>query len=324
MRSAVYNRFGNPSEVLLIEERPIPEPGPGQVRIRMTMAAIHNHDLLTVSGLYGVKPTLPAIGGTEATGTIDAVGEGVTHLKPGQRVAASGQGTWADHYIAAAASAVPLPDSIADEAAAQLVSMPLSALTLLDFVEAEKGDWLIQNAANSAVGKALAMFARRRGINVVNLVRRDDAIEELAALGIGNAVSTADLGWRDQVSSLTNGGSIRAAIDGVGGTSSGELLSVLGERGLLVSFGLMSGEPMQISSGDMIFKQATVKGFWLAKIAPVLPPEKMRGLIGEIVDGVAGGEIRLAVAEVFGLDDIAEATAAAGAGRRKGKVLVRT
>lgn len=323
MRSAVYSRFGNPAEVLHLEERALAIPGPGQVRIKMGMASIHNHDLLTISGQYGVKPELPALAGSEAMGIVDALGEGVTHLAIGQRVAAYAQGTWGEYYIADAARAVPLPDAVPDEAAAQLVSMPLSALTLLDFIEVEKGDWVIQNAANGAVGKALAMFASRRGINVVNLVRRESAIGELAELGIGNAIATDTTGWKDEVRAMTAGAPIRAAVDGVGGASSGDLLSLLGEKGVLVSFGVMSGEPMQISAGDMIFKQAVVKGFWLAKLSPTIAPEKMKSLIGEIISGVASGEVKLGVSEIFDLDDVAKAAAAAAEPHRRGKVLIR-
>jgi NADPH:quinone reductase-like Zn-dependent oxidoreductase len=323
MRSATYSQFGNPFDVLRLEERPVPEPGPGQLRIRMTLASIHNHDLLTVSGQYGVKPNLPSVAGTEATGVIDALGEGVNHLKVGQRVAASGSGTWSDYYLAHAAAAVPLPDQISDEAGAQLISMPLSALTLLDFIGAEKGAWIVQNAANGAVGKALSMFARPRGINVINLVRRDAAVIELADLGIGNVVSTSQADWREMVKALAGGAPIVAGIDGVGGTASGDLLSLLGENGLLVSFGLMSGQPMQLSASDVVFKQAVIKGFWLAKIAPALAPEKMKSLIGEIITNVAAGNVALTVSEIFSLDGIARAVAAAAEPGRKGKVLIR-
>lgn len=323
MRSAIFQQFGNPSEVLAVEERPLPEPGAGQVRIKMQLSAIHNHDLLTIAGQYGMKPELPAVAGTEAMGVVDAVGEGVTHLKPGQRVAASGQGTWAEYYLGHAASAVPLPDSIGDEAGAQLVSMPLSALALIDFVEGQAGDWIIQNAANGAVGKAFSLFAKRRGINVINLVRRAEAVAELNDLGIANAVSTADLAWRDQVSALTGGAPIKAAVDGVGGSSSGDLLSVLGENGVLVSFGLMSGKPLELSPSDMIFKQAVVKGFWLAKVAPKLSQETLQDYITEIVRSVAAGEVTLGVSETFNIADINKAVAAAAEPHRKGKVLVR-
>jgi NADPH:quinone reductase-like Zn-dependent oxidoreductase len=290
----------------------------------MSMASIHNHDLLTIAGQYGIKPDLPAVAGTEAVGVVDALGEGVGHLKVGQRVAASGKGTWAEFYIANAATCVPLPEVISDEAGAQLISMPLSALTLLDFVAVERGGWIIQNAANGAVGKALAMFAKPRGVNVVNLVRRDEAVTELADLGIENVVSTGQTNWQETVRAITGGASIQAAVDGVGGKASGEILSMVGEDGLLVSFGMMSGEPMQISAGDLVFKQAVVKGFWLAKIAPTLSPEKMKSLIGEIVQGVAGGAVTLTVSDVFALDDVAKAAGAAGETARKGKVLIRS
>jgi NADPH2:quinone reductase len=323
MRSVVHSQFGEPSQVVGIREAPLPEPGPGEVRVKMVMSTIHNHDLLTVSGQYGYKPELPAAGGTEATGTIDAVGDGVTHLQIGQRVAATGKGTWSDYYIAPAASAVPIPDSISDEAAAQLVSMPLSALVLLEFIGVERGGWVVQNAANGAVGRTLAMFARPHGVNVINLVRRDEAVAELKGLGIKNVVSTGREGWQDEVAALTKGAPIQAAIDGVGGSAAGDLLSLLGEGGLLVSFGLMSGKPLELSASDLIFKQAVVKGFWLAKIAPTLGPERLRSLIAEIIQRVASGEVDLAVSEVFDLADVSQAMAAAAESGRKGKVLLR-
>ncbi|MEH6691810.1 MAG: zinc-binding dehydrogenase [Pseudorhizobium pelagicum] len=323
MLTAIHSRFGNPADVLEVREADLPEPAAGQIRVKMVMASIHNHDLLTVSGDYGYKPELPASAGTEAMGVVDALGDGVTHLKVGQRVAVSGAGTWAEYYLAAAAMAVPLPDGISDEEGAQLISMPLSALVLLDFAGVERGGWIVQNAANGAVGKALALFAKPRGINVINLVRREEAVSELQALGIDHAVSTSEDGWREKVATLTGGARIGAAIDGVGGSSAGDLLSLLGEKGLLVSFGLMSGRPLELSASDLIFKEAVVKGFWLSKIAPRLGPEKLMALIGEIIQGVTAGEIKLTVSEVFALADIKQAVAAAGESARKGKVLLR-
>jgi len=323
MRSVTHSRFGNPAEVLKVEERDLPAPAAGQIRVKMVMASIHNHDLLTVSGDYGYKPDLPASAGTEATGVVDALGEGVTHLRIGQRVAVSAAGTWAEYYLASAAMAVPLPDGVPDEAAAQLISMPLSALVLLDFVGVDRGGWIVQNAANGAVGKALALFARRRGVNVINLVRREDAVSELKALGIDNAISTSEEGWQKKAAALTGGAQIEAAIDGVGGSAAGDLLSLLGENGLLVSFGLMSGRPLELSASDLIFKQAVVKGFWLSKIAPTLSPEKLMALISEIIQCVSSGEVKLTVSDVFPLADIKRAAAAAAEPGRQGKVLLK-
>lgn len=324
MRSAIHTTFGEPADVLALEESPVPEPGPGQVRIKTILSPIHNHDLWTVRGSYGYKPELPAIGGSEAVGTVDALGEGVTGITIGQRVSvASVHGSWAEYFLAPAAGLVPVPDSISDEAAAQLIAMPFSAITLLDFLEVASGDWVIQNTANGAVGKTLAMLAAARGVHIVNLVRRGAGVEELAALGIANAVSTATDGWQDRVRAITGDAPIRAAVDSIGGQASAELLSLLGEDGLLVSFGTMAGEPMQISSGNLIFKQAVVKGFWGSKVSAAMPAEAKRRLLGELIRLVASGELKLPAGAVFGLDQVADAVRASLTAGKAGKVLLK-
>lgn len=324
MRSAIHTTFGEPADVLSLGESPVPQPGPGEVRIKTLLSPIHNHDLWTVRGQYGYKPTLPAIGGSEAVGLIDALGEGVQGVALGQRVTVAGvHGSWAEYFTAPAALLVPLPAAIADEAAAQLIAMPLSALMLLEFLEVKSGDWIIQNTANGAVGKTLAMLAATRGVHTVNLVRRDAGVAELAALGIEHAVSTEQPGWQEKVRALIGGASLRAAVDSIGGKASGELLALLGEEGLLVSFGSMTGEPMQIASGDLIFKQARVKGFWGSKVSAALSSDDKRRLIGELLGLVASGKLQLPVQAIYDLADVSQAAAASLQPGRKGKVLLR-
>ena len=323
MRSVMHASFGEPAEVLALGDSPTPQPGHGQVRIRTILSPIHNHDLWTVRGSYGYKPDLPAIGGSEAVGTVDALGPEVTGVAIGQRVAvASVHGTWAECFLAPAAGLVQVPESIADGAAAQLIAMPFSAISLLEYLEVERGDWVIQNTANGAVGKTLAMLARARGVQVVNLVRRDAGVDELAALGIDHAVSTSSAGWHGRVRAITGDAPIRAAVDSIGGQASGDLLGLLGEAGLLVSFGTMAGEPMQLSSGDLIFKQARIKGFWGSKVSAAMPADVRRRLIGELLRLVADGSLTLPVDSTFGLDRIAEAVRASLAPGKAGKVLL--
>ena len=324
MRSAIHHTFGEPAEVLVPGDSPLPQPGPGQVRIKTILAPIHNHDLWTVRGQYGYKPDLPAIGGSEAVGLVDALGPDVAGVTIGQRVAvASVHESWAEFFLASAAGLVPVPDAISDEAAAQLIAMPFSAISLLDFLNVEAGDWVIQNTANGAVGKVLAMLASARDVNVVNLIRRDAGIDELAALGITNAVSTASVGWQDKVRALTGTAPIRAAVDSIGGTASRDLIELLGENGVLVSFGTMAGEPMQIPSGAVIFKQAIVKGFWGSKVSAAMPVQKRVALIGELLKLVATGELTLPVEAIYPLDRITDAVKASLAPGKAGKVLLR-
>lgn len=324
MRVIEYKAFGDPAVVLVSGERPMPEPGPGEIRVRMTLSPIHNHDLWTIRGSYGVKPELPAVGGTEAAGIVDALGEGVSHVSVGQRVMAAGLSeTWAEFFLMNAKRAVPLPDSIPDELGCQLVAMPISAMMALDDLGVKPGEWMIQNAATGAVGKTIAMICQARGINVINVVRRDAGVGELEALGISNNVSTQDPGWMTKVQMFAGNEPILYAIDSVGGEESGQLMSLLGEGGTLMSFGSMGGGKMEIASGDLIFKQAKVIGFWGAKRSGKTSAEDFARMIGELLTLAANGRLNLPVEEIYGLEEGAKAAAASMEPGRKGKVLIK-
>ncbi|WP_435744061.1 zinc-binding dehydrogenase [Microbacterium sp. PMB16] len=324
MRALIHPTFGTPEEVLAVEERPVPEPGRGQVRLRIVLSPIHNHDLWTVRGTYGFKPELPAASGTEALGVVDALGEGVEHLTVGQRVVTGGTfGVWAEYVVTNAAGLIPVPDSLPDESAAQLVSMPFSTVTLLQFLEVEKGDWIVQNAANGAVGRMLAQLGSARGINVLGLVRRSAGVEELRAQGIENVIATDQDDWREQAEALTGGAPVMAGVDSVGGAAAGQVLSLLAEGGTLVAFGAMDSPTMEIASSDVIFKQATVKGFWGSKVIPALDPADRNALFGELFERIGDGTLTLPVAGVFDAADIADAVRASGTPGRVGKVLLR-
>lgn len=324
MRSAIHTTFGEPVEVLVAGDSAVPQPAAGEVRIRTILAPIHNHDLWTIRGQYGYKPVLPAIGGSEAVGVVDALGEGVEGIAVGQRVmAASVHGTWAEYFIAPARMVIPVPAGIADEAAAQLIAMPLSALMLLEFLQATPGQWIVQNTANGAVGKTLAMLAAARGVHVLGLVRRDAGVDELKALGIDNVLSTMQADWKPRARALLGDTLAHAAVDSIGGQASADLVALLGDNGTLVSFGTMAGEPMQIPSGDLIFKQATVKGFWGSKVSQQMSVENKRRLVGELLQRVLSGELQLPVQAIYDLADAAEAAKASLLPGKHGKVLLR-
>ncbi|MFJ4224740.1 zinc-binding dehydrogenase [Microbacterium sp. NPDC089695] len=324
MRALIHQSFGAPEDVLAVEERPTPEPGPGQVRLRIVLSPIHNHDLWTVRGTYGFVPDLPAASGTEALGVVDALGEGVEHLSIGQRVATGGTfGAWAEYVVANAAGLIPVPDAIDDETASQLVSMPFSTITLLEFLGAKEGDWIVQNAANGAVGRMLAQLGSARGVNVLGLVRRAAGVDELRAQGIEKVVATDAEDWRDRVAEITGGADIAYGVDSVGGSSAGDVLSLLGEGGTLVAFGAMQSPVMEIASSDVIFKQAVVKGFWGSKVIPSLDAATRGALFGELIQRMTDGTLTLPVSAVFDAAEIADAVRASDTAGRVGKVLLR-
>lgn len=325
MRSATHDIFGDPQDVLKLKDAPVPQPGKGELRIRMLLSPIHNHDIWTVRGNYGYKPPLPgAIGGSEAVGIVEELGEGADPSLLGRRVAAAGvHGSWAEYFISPAAGVVPVPDTISDEAAAQLIAMPFSALTLLEYLGVKQNDWFVQNTANGAVGKAVAMVAQARGIHAINLVRRDAGIDELAELGIVNGVSTAADDWKRKVRALAGDQPIRAGVDSIGGIASNDIAELLADDGLLVSFGSMTGEPMQISSGPVIFKQLTIKGFWGSKAIGALSAQDRRRLMAELIKLVEDRTIVLPVGGVYDLADISSAVKASLTQGKTGKVLLK-
>jgi NADPH2:quinone reductase len=212
---------------------------------------------------------------------------------------------------------------LSDEAASQLVSMPFSAIALLDFLEVSEGDWIVQNAANGAVGRLVAQLAEARGVHVLGLVRRADGVNELAEQGIEQVVATDDDGWRDRVREIVGDAPIVAGVDSVGGTSAGDVVSLLAEDGVLVVFGAMASPTMEIGSGDVIFKQVVIKGFWGSKVFAAMSREKRGALMGELVTGLGSGALTLPVEKVYSLDEIADAARANGEPGRRGKILLR-
>lgn len=325
MRSATYNEFGKPSDVLSVNDSPTPEPNNNEVRIKTILSSIHNHDLVTIKGEYGNKPDLPATGGSEAVGTIDALGSDVKGFEKGQRVVVSGvQGTWAEYFIAPADSVIPIPDAIDDEMAAQLIAMPMSALLLIEFLNIEPGQWIIQNAANGAVGESMAMLALERNINTINLVRSKESEQELIDLGITeNNVVTDNEDWKDQVQKIVGDAQISGAVDAVGGCSGGDLVSLLGKHGVMAALGGMSGKPLTLNPSDLIFNLAQVKGFWAGDMMQEMSRDNMQRLTKELIERAASGKLKLPTGGIYDLDDIQKAVSDDVQSDKKGKVLIK-
>ena len=142
------------------------------------------------------------------------------------------------------------------------------------------------------------------------------------ALGIANAVSTASEGWEERVRQVTGGAPIVRAIDSIGGAATDAIMNTLAEGGMLISFGAMSLEPMQISASNLLFKRTTVKGFWGVKRTGEIPPAELGALIGELVTLAATGVLKLPVEKAFDLADAGKAAAAGNVPGRAGKIVL--
>src|SRR5437667_6600820 len=262
INAAVYERHGNPADVLRVESRPWPTPAPDQVLVQMRAAPINPADLNQIEGKYPVRPELPATPGFEGAGVVVDLGEGVTGLTTGALVILPHNiGTWREAVAAKADELVVVPDGIEPVQAAMLKINPLTAWRLLhDYVDLQKGDWLIQNAANSAAGRGVIQIAHELGYKTVNVIRRAELIDELRAEG-GDTVLVDGENLREEVKSATGGASIRLGLNSVGGDSALRLANCLAPGGTLVSFGAMSLRPLKIRTGLLILKALRFAGF---------------------------------------------------------------
>jgi NADPH:quinone reductase-like Zn-dependent oxidoreductase len=324
MLSVRFQEFGEPSEVLRVEEVERPEPGAGEVLVRMRVRPINPSDLLTVRGLYGILPQLPASPGLEGMGEVAEAGEGAKHLRPGQRVIPLGvQGTWQEYLLAKPAQLLPVPEGVSDGAAAQFVVNPLTAwIMTVEELSMQPGEWLLQTAAGSTLGRVVLQIARLRGFRTINVVRRREQAEELKALGADECICTDEEDLVARVREITGREGLLKAIDAVGGETGAAVTRSLGRGGVMLVYGLLSGQPIPLDSGRMIFNSTTLRGFWLGEWMRSAPPERQQAVAAEMLGSMASGEIVPPVEAEYPLKEVLAAVGHSERQGRRGKVLL--
>jgi NADPH2:quinone reductase len=324
MQSVRFHEFGNPAEVLRVEEVERPAPGAGQVLVRMRARPINPSDVLTVRGLYGSLPVLPATPGLEGMGEVAELGEGVTHLRAGQRVIPLGvAGTWQEFIVAPAAQLIPVPDSVGDRTAAQFVVNPLTAwIMTVEELDLQPGEWLLQTAAGSTLGRVVLQIAKQHGFKTINVVRRREQAEELKALGADEVICTDEEDIPERVKEITGREGLHKAIDAVGGETGAAVVRALGRGGVMLVYGLLSGQPMPIDGGRMIFNTSTVRGFWLGDWMRTAPPERQHAVTTEMLRSMSSDEIVPPVEAEYPLAEVHAAVAHSERPGRSGKVLL--
>ncbi len=323
MRAVRLAEFGEPGDVLTIEDMPTPQPGPGQVLVRLRARPINPSDLFMIRGRYGSLPRLPATVGMEGAGVVAAVGDGVTHLREGQQVVPFVNGTWQEYVVAPADAVLTLPPGLSDAQTAMLVANPTSAWLLLhEALQVQPGAWVLQNAANSAVGRHVIQLSRHYGFRTINVVRRRDVVDELLADGADHVICEGDEDVVARVRELTDGKGVRYALDSVAGESGQRLVTALAAGGTMVVFGSISGEPLTIDPGTMLFRGTTIKGWWLLHWLRTASQAQRAQLFQTIIPLVVDGTLHVPVAAGYDLADVQQAVAAAEGSARNGKVLL--
>ncbi len=323
MKAAQLTAFGVPHEVVACADvADVGEPAYGEVVIEVEACSINPADLLMIEGLYPSDLRPPAPLGIEGAGRIVAVGDGVSDVAVGDKVMSLDRANWVQKLKLKAEQVIKLPPGVDIQQAAMLKVNPATAqLMLRDYVDLAAGDWVIQNAANSAVGVNLIRLARARGIQTVNVVRRDSLIQPLKAIGADVVIVDGDdLALR--VRAETGGASIPLAIDAVAATATMRLAECLADGGIVVNYGLLSGQPCQIGPAQVVFGGITLTGFWLAKQMRSMPLSEIQALYADLSGRLADGTLGVEIEATYTLDRVKDAMEHAAREGRSGKVLL--
>jgi NADPH:quinone reductase-like Zn-dependent oxidoreductase len=324
MKHLVLTQFGTPSESVALHDDPDPTPGPHDVLVRMEAAAVNPSDLLMLQGRYFARPEPPAPAGGEGVGIVVDTGAQADGDLLGKRVVVLPTykyGTWAEKVV------VP-QDKVAEVAAnadpLQLAMLPINPATahvmLKRFVDLEPGDWVAQPGANSAVGRLVITLARLRRLKTLNVVRRDEAADEVRAAG-GEHVLVSGPDLAADIARELDGEELSLVLDGLGGDTAVELVAALRFGGTIVTYGSLGGGPSQVSNAVLLTREVRHTGFWLLtwlSHAPLTEIVETYRYLGSLV---ADGSLSVPIEATYRLDDYRQALEHAGAGKRGGKVL---
>ena len=316
-------QFGPPEQSLTVVEQPDPPaPSGDQVVVDILAFPINPADLLLVEGKYAAKPPLPSPLGAEGIGRVVSIGPDVQGLAPGDRVMLLGRENWCSRKTVSAATLLKLP---ADGDALQLAMLkvnPATALCMLrDFVPLQPGDWVLQNAANSAVGRLLIGLAKAQGLRTVNIVRRQGAADAIADLE-PDAVVLDGPDMVEQIKAACGDALPKLGIDAVAGPMTERMADAMADCGVVVNYGLLSGATCTMRADQLIFRQQKLVGFWLGQSLTTMGREEVEALYFELADLVRHGSLKVPAEATYPIEQIAEAARHANQGERNGKILV--
>ncbi len=322
MKTIQFEKAGPPAEVLFVNDSPVPNPSKGELLVKVIAAPVNPSDLSFVHGRYGLRPVLPSPAGFEGVGRVEAVGEGV-EIPVGSRVSFTTIGSWSEYVLVNHRAVIPVPDQLSDQVAAQLFVNPFTAYAMVEESGVQPGEWLMITACGSAYGKLVIQLCRKKGIRTIGTVRRDDLNEELKKLGLDEVINTETEKLSARVREITGGSGVKCVVDAVGGHLTEEAMKCLGQNGLLLIFGLLSAQNPKLDVGLMIFKELTVKGFWLSEWMRKVDAATRAQVAGNVIGWLVSEDVSLPVEATYGLDDVVKAVEHADKPGRWGKVLLQ-
>jgi NADPH:quinone reductase-like Zn-dependent oxidoreductase len=326
MRQLQIVTHGEPSNVIKLNTVSEPVLGLEEVLVSMEAAPLNPTDFLLVRGMYGIRPTFPFSVGSEGVGRVAKIGSKVDVALQGKRVLilpTYEQGTWADQVVVPLRNIVPMSDE-ADPLQLSMIGInPATAYLLLNrYVSLMPGDWIGQTAANSAMGQYIIRLAKLAGVKTLNVVRRDEAAEQVRQFGGDRVVLQGDNLHKD-IEEALGGKKLSLVLDTVGGTPVGELAKSLKSGGSVVIYAMQSGQFPAISPKDFVYRDLSIHGFWLINWIRNAPRTEIQEIYQKLGDLVAEGSLSAAVDHVYPLEQFKEAFAQSLKSNRSGKILFR-
>jgi len=321
MRAIVCRAYG-PPDGLVVADVPEPVPGPGQIAIDVHAAGVNFPDVLLVQGKYQVKPPLPFSPGVEAAGTVAAIGDGVTDLRVGQRVASGVMGAFAERAIANAATAVPLPDDIDfDTAASMVLTYGTAYHALVDRAVLRAGEWLFVSGAGGGVGTASVDIAHALGARVVAAASSEPKRDAARRLGADVVLDASSPDLVDAIKAATGGGA-HVAIDNVGGEQFDAALRAARRDARLLVVGFAGGTIPQIPANRILLKELDVRGVywgdWSARNV-----QRHRENFETLFAMIRDGKLHPSIAATYRFEETARAISDLHERRLAGKAVVR-
>ena len=322
MRALLCEAFG-PIESLHVHDIAIPQPGPGEVRIAVKSASVNYPDALIVQGLYQMKPPLPFVPGAEVAGIVDAVGEGVAHLKAGDSVMAYiGTGGFAEFCLAPAIATLKLANGMDyDTGAALILTYGTSLHALKTVGQLQAGETLVVLGAAGGVGLAAIEIAKAMGARVIAAASSADKLALAKATGADELINYDTEPLKDRINDLTGGKGADVVYDPVGGAYSEQALRALNWRGRLLVIGFATGTIPSVALNLALLKERKILGvFW--GDAARRDPKDHAGNVAQLLTWFAEGRIKPHVSERFTLEDTPKALTKIASRGVKGKIVI--
>lgn len=325
MKAAVLHAYEGAS-ALKVEERPLPTPRAGEVLVKIVAAPINPSDVMFIQGLYGFKKDLPVVPGFESSGIVVGAGSGILpRYWLNRRVAAlsqnKGDGVWAEYVCVPVMQALPLSKEVNMEQGAMAAVNPLTAWALLEKAKKGRHKVVINTAAASALGRMMIRLAPRFGVEIINVVRRAEQVALLQGMGARYVLNSSDAGFDAGLNALCREHNVRLAFDAVAGDMPLRLLSAMRRGAQVTVYGALSLDACHINPADLIFRGASVNGFWLSEFVTLRNTVKLLR-INRQVQSLLATDLRSDVHARYGLTQIHEALADYQANMTAGKVLI--